>query len=75
MSFEDALFEETSNLGVVRARFDGFTRSSFDELIAGYSSMKVLTYSSSVSIINKAAEELESLEVGFGRADILRDMP
>jgi phosphatidylserine/phosphatidylglycerophosphate/cardiolipin synthase-like enzyme len=36
--------------------------------------MKVLTYSSSVSILNKAAEELERLEVVFGRADILGDM-
>ena len=74
MSLRDTLFEEASNLGVVRARFEGFTRSSFDELIAGYSSMKVLTYSSSVSIINKAAEELDGLEVVFGRADILGDM-
>ncbi len=36
--------------------------------------MKVLTYSSSVSIINKAAEDLENLEVVFGRADILGEM-
>ena len=36
--------------------------------------MKVLTYSSSVPIINKAAEQLERLEVVFGRADILGEM-
>ncbi len=72
--FQDGLLEETAKLGVVRARFEGFDRSSFEELIAGYSSMKVLTYSSSVPIINKAAEQLERLEVVFGRADILGDM-
>lgn len=72
--FQDALLEETAKLGVVRARFEGFDRSSFEELIAGYSSMKVLTYSSSVPIINKAAGEMERLEVVFGRADILGDM-
>lgn len=36
--------------------------------------MKVLTYSSSASIINRAAEGLERLEIVFGRPDILGDM-
>ena len=72
--FQDGLLDETAKLGVVRARFEGFDRDSFEDLIAGYSSMKVLTYSSSVPIINKAAEQLERLEVVFGRADILGDM-
>ena len=72
--FQDALLDETARLGVVQARFEGFTRTSFDDLISGYSSMKVLTYSSSVSIINKAAAELEKLEIVFGRPDILGDM-
>ena len=36
--------------------------------------MKVLTYSSSVPIINRAAEQLERLEVVFGRADILGEI-
>ena len=72
--FQDALLEETAKLGVVRARFDGFARHTFDELIEGYSSMKVLTYSSSIPIINRTAGELEKLEVVFGRSDILGDM-
>jgi phosphatidylserine/phosphatidylglycerophosphate/cardiolipin synthase-like enzyme len=72
--FQDTLLDETAKRGIVRARFEGFDRSSFDELISGYSSMKVLTYSSSTSIINRAAEGLERLEIVFGRPDILGDM-
>lgn len=56
--FQDALLDETAKLGIVRARFESFDRSSFDELISGYSSMKVLIYSSSASMINRAAEGL-----------------
>lgn len=36
--------------------------------------MKLHTYSSSASIINRAAEEMERLEIDFGRPDILGDM-
>jgi len=35
IALEDTLFQESSNLGVVRVRFDGFERSSFEELIGG----------------------------------------
>ncbi|CAA9219753.1 MAG: hypothetical protein AVDCRST_MAG93-391, partial [uncultured Chloroflexia bacterium] len=61
-------------LGVVRASFDGYERSSFEELIAGYSSLRVLTYSNSVSIINRAAAAVEKLEIVFGREDIVGKM-
>jgi PLD-like domain len=73
-SLDDTLFQESANLGVVRARFEGFERSSFEELIAGYSSLKVLTYSNSVSIINRAAAAVERLEIIFGREDMLGKM-
>ena len=59
---------------MVRARFEGFEQSSFEELIAGYSSLKVLTYSNSVSIINRAAAVVERLEIIFGREDMLGKM-
>ena len=36
--------------------------------------MNVHTYSSSASIINRAAEEMERLEIAFGRPDILGNM-
>src|SRR3954447_7126775 len=71
---QDALLDDAAKLGVVRARFEEFAESSFEDLISGYSSLKVLTYSSSVPIINRAAEEMETLEVVFGRADILGEM-
>ena len=73
-SFDGTLFEESAGLGVVRASFEGFERSSFVELIAGYSSLRVLTYSNSVSIINRAAAAVESLEIVFGREDIVGKM-
>ena len=57
---------------VVRARFAGDLRSSFEELISGYSSMRVLTYFSSISIIGRAAGLLENLEIVFGHEDIIR---
>lgn len=71
---QDALLDETGKLGIVRASFEGFENSSFENLISGYSSLKVLTYSSSIPIINRAAEEMDTLEVVFGRADILGEM-
>lgn len=71
---QDALLDDTGKLGIVRARFESFEKSSFEDLISGYSSLKVLTYSSSVPIINRAAEEMETFEVVFGRADILGEM-
>src|SRR5215207_10358379 len=74
VSLEDTLFQESANLGVVRANFEGFERSSFEELISGYSSLKVLTYSNSVSIINKAAASVEKLEIVFGREDTVGRM-
>ena len=51
-----------------------FDKGSFDQLISVYSSMNVHTYSSSASIINRAAEEMERLEIAFGRPDILGNM-
>jgi len=74
VSLEDPLFQESSSLGVVRARFESFERSSFEDLIYGYPSLKVLTYSNSVSIINKAAASVEKLEVVFGREDTVGKM-
>jgi hypothetical protein len=73
---EDSLFGESSlrgtpKLGVVRARFEGHQQVSFEDLLSGYSSMRVLTYSNSVSMIAKVAEALDVLEVVFGREDII----
>ncbi len=53
--------EETATLAVAQSHFDGFVKSSFDELTAGDSSKRVLTYSSSTPITNRTAGESESL--------------
>lgn len=71
---DDTLFDDSAGLGVVRAKFEGFERSTFEELIAGYSSLRVLTYSNSVSIVNRAAAAVEKLEIVFGREDIVGKM-
>src|SRR5918993_4128691 len=73
---EDTLFGGTSvddsrKLGVVRARFVGHEQSSFEDLISGYSSMRVLTYSNSLSMISRTADLVDDLEIVFGREDIV----
>jgi len=69
-----SLFSDTSVLNVVRAKFLDYEQTKFDDLIAGYSSMRVLTYSNSVPIIKMVAETMDELEVIFGREDILGEM-
>lgn len=56
--FEDALPDETAKLGVFLARFEGVARSSFEELIEVYPSVKAPTYASSFPITNRATGEL-----------------
>jgi hypothetical protein len=73
---EDTLFRGTSvddsrKLGVVRARFVGHEHNSFEDLVSGYSSMRVLTYSNSLSMISRTAALLDDLEIVFGREDIV----
>jgi hypothetical protein len=73
---EDTLFGGTSvddsrKLGVVRARFVGHEHNSFEDLVSGYSSMRVLTYSNSLSMVSRTAALLDDLEIVFGREDIV----
>jgi hypothetical protein len=62
---------DTPKLGVVRARFEGREEMSFEELLSGCSSLRVLTYSNSLSIIGRAASLVEDMEIVFGREDIV----
>ncbi|MDP9437642.1 MAG: phospholipase D family protein [Actinomycetota bacterium] len=71
---DDAFGGGGPKLGFVRASFGGKGEASFEDLVTGYSRMRVLTYSSSVPIINEAARTLDELEVVFGRADVLGEM-
>lgn len=64
-------FEDSGELEVVRARFVDSSRGSFEALISGYSSMRVLTYSNSVSVISRAAEAVDRLEVVFGCEEVI----
>ncbi len=73
-SLDDTLFQDASSLEVVRASFKNSERSSFEDLIRGYSSLKVLTYSNSVSIINRAAATVDKIEIVFGREEIIGKM-
>ncbi len=66
--------ENAAGLEVVQAKFVGRERSSFEGLISGYSSMRALTYSNSVSIVSRTVEAMESLEVVFGREDVIGGM-
>lgn len=66
--------DDRPRLHVVQASFVASRETSFADLIAGYTSLRVLTYSNSVSIINHAAAALADIEIIFGREDILNGM-
>lgn len=68
------LFNDLSQLHLVQAQFVDTLQTTFEELIAGYSFLRVLTYSNSVSIVTKAAELVDELEIIFGREDIVNEM-
>ncbi|MBZ0316527.1 MAG: hypothetical protein K8L91_08925 [Anaerolineae bacterium] len=72
--YANEMFGDFSGLDIVFARFESQQQSNFQELFRGFSKLRVLTYSNSVSIINKAAEMFEEIEIVFGREDILNGM-
>lgn len=59
--FGSAPLADAPKLGVVRAHFE--------ELLSGCSSLRVLKYSNSLSIIGGAASLVEDMEIVFGRKD------
>lgn len=71
---DDASGKGSAKLGLVYARFVRPAQSSFDDLLSGYSSMRVLTYSNSVSIVSRAAEALDRMEIVFGCEDVINGM-
>lgn len=72
--YDATLFESSAELNVVQASFKGSSHSSFDKLLTGYSTLRVLTYSSSVSIVEKASRLVDDVEIIFGREDIVNEM-
>lgn len=73
-NYSGSLFDEAPRLEIVKVRFEGTTSASFTELVRGYQSLKVLTYSSSVSLVKQIAGLVDDLEIIFGREDILNRM-
>lgn len=72
--YKSSLFSDGGYLQIVQARFVETTVNTFEELLRDFSSMRVLTYSNSVSIIAKSAELVNDLEIIFGREDIVGEM-
>lgn len=64
--YDATLFESSAELNVVQASFKGSSYSSFEKLLTGYSTLRVLTYSSSVSIVEKASRLVGDVEIIFG---------
>ncbi|MGI8650161.1 MAG: phospholipase D family protein [Rubrobacter sp.] len=62
---------DAPKLGVVRARFEGEKRLAFEDVLSGCDTLRVLTYSNSLSIICRAASLVEDMEIVFGREDIV----
>lgn len=69
--FGDRQDGEGEGLEVVRATFVESVRDSFEGLISGYSSMRVLTYSNSIATIGRAAELVDRMEIVFGCEDVI----
>jgi hypothetical protein len=66
-----SLFDASPRLSVIQARFEHTSEVSFNDLVKGYSSLRVLTYSTSLSLIKQIAEKIDDMEIVFGREDIL----
>ncbi|MFZ4827883.1 MAG: phospholipase D family protein [Phototrophicaceae bacterium] len=73
--YSDSLFIETEPLlKVVKAEFIEQTDASFESLIKGYETLRVLTYSNSVSLVRRVVKLVDDLEIIFGREDIVNKM-
>jgi len=64
--------DNNPKIKAVYARFVDSTETSFFDLVKGFTSMQVLTYSGSVRMIRKAAQIVDELEVIFGREDVIK---
>lgn len=72
--YENTLFGDTAHLNIVYAQFKSTEQASLSSLIRGYSSIKVLTYSSGLGLINQVAAFVDEMEIIFGREDIINRM-
>ena len=58
-------------LTVFHAELTGAEQASWEELFAGYTSLKAITFSSSVDMLLRFADRLDDMEVVFGSETIL----
>ena len=54
-----------------RAELIGSEEASWEELFAGYTALKAITFSSSVEMLLRLADRLDDMEVVFGSESIL----
>ena len=54
-----------------RADLLGSAEASWEELFAGYTALKAITFSSSIEMIMRMADRLADMEVVFGSESIL----
>ena len=69
--YENTLFARAPQLNIVHANYVSSSQATLNDLILGYERLRVLTYSSSITLINHVAELVDDLEVIFGREDII----
>jgi hypothetical protein len=58
-------------LTVFRAELLGSERANWEELFAGYNTLKAITFSSSIELLMRLADRLDDMEVVFGSETIL----
>lgn len=72
--YSGSLFGEIDRLQIVHAKFVEATEQNLADLLMGYSQIRILTYSSSLSLVNYVAELIDEMEIIFGREDIVNQM-
>ena len=70
--FADAKLKPAAKpLTVFRAELTGCDEAGWEDLFAGYTSLKAITFSSSIEMLLRLAERLDDMEVVFGSESIL----
>ena len=58
-------------LTIFRAELTGCDQAGWEDLFAGYTALKAITFSSSIEMLLRLAERLDPVEVVFGSESIL----
>jgi len=72
--YTGSLFGDVERLHVVKAKFSEASQVGLSDLLMGYNRIRVLTYSSSITLVNQVAEFVDEMEIIFGREDIINRM-